>query len=579
MSKIVTPFKVGLLALVGTSALYFSYSEVRRDNTGGYNVYAVVDDAADLEVNSAVKIAGITVGEIKEVSVLSPEKMAQLNITPEQRQRFKIDEKLSAGVAVVNLRIDEQYKLFKDCELLDPKSGAKVLVPGATAAKTTSSLLGTYYIDISPGSGGCPTLSDGELIPNSFQAPTIEQLSTQLEKDILPEMKAIAVNLREISESVRDATASDKARAELKEMVDNMAHIVEQVDQTVEKETVVLARIMDNVDDITRDVRDITNDSKDDLRDSIENVRVITADLKDITHGSAAPGEPGNSEVVASATSAIKNIETASVKLDSTLASTDSIAEKIDTGEGTAGLLINDNQTRDTLKETIDGGGDFLSSLTRMRTIVSFTSEFHAPNDATAFTGSGFRSAIGVRLQPKPDKFYDFEIIDDTRTANTFKITRETDPNDIDPATGQPRVIGITEEQTTEDAFKITFQMGLTWRFLTFRIGLKDNTGALGLDLRPKLLREKIDLKFDLFDFASPFFALETQRNPRFRATALAPLPIRGFYLLGAIDDIFNAPELGLGDHQRTWVLGLQYRFDDADLRALLTVLPTGAIP
>lgn len=579
MANFFTPFKVGLLALTGASLTYFSYSQVKRDNSEGYNVYAIVEDAADLEQSSAVKIAGITVGEIQEIGILTQDQVEELGLTPEQRKRFEVDQKLSGGIALVNIRLDTKYKLFHDCEGIDPKANAKVTLQGATASKTTSSLLGTYYVELSPGNSRCPQLKSGELIPNSYQAPTIEELSTQLEKDILPEMKAIAVNMREISESIRDATASDKARAELKEMVDNMANIVDKVNETVEKETIVLSRIMANVDDVTADLKDITGDTKSDVRDSLENIKVITADLKDITHGTAAEGEPSNSEFVADAKSAMANIDSASEKLDTTLESTDSIAAKIDNGEGTAGMLINDNETRDTLKETIDGGSEFLGSLTRMRTIVAFTSEFHGPNEATQFTGSGFRSAIGVRLQPKPDKFYDFEIIDDTRTANTFTITRETDPNDIDPATGQPRVISVTEEQTTADAFKITFQMGLAWRFLTFRIGLKDNTGALGLDIRPGLLQKKLELKLDLFDFASPFFALETQRNPRVRAAAFVPLPLRGFYLLGGVDDIFNAPAVGLGDHQRTWVLGLQYRFDDADLRALLTVLPAGAIP
>src|SRR5262245_1578667 len=140
MEKFFTPFKVGLLVLTGAAALYFSFSEVRKDHDGGYTVYAILEDAADLEPNSAVKIAGISVGEIQKIGLTDD------------------------GKAKVAIRMREEYVLNFPCVLEDGKEHH-----GAVAAKTTSSLLGAYYIELEPGPSDCPDLEDGDTIPHSFK--------------------------------------------------------------------------------------------------------------------------------------------------------------------------------------------------------------------------------------------------------------------------------------------------------------------------------------------------------------------------------------------------------------------------
>jgi phospholipid/cholesterol/gamma-HCH transport system substrate-binding protein len=569
MSKFFTPFKVGLLAMVGGTALYYSFAEVSKDRTGGYMVYAYVSDAAELATNSAVKVAGINIGEIKRISLATESELQKAGMmsSPDAKDKFK------KGAAKLAIRINEDVHLYNNCTL------DNLELKGAVAAKTTSSFLGQYYIELSPGADRCPKLGDGDIVPNIYQDPTIGQLSAQV-NDILPEMKAVAINMREISESLRDAVGSDRGRAELKEMVDNMAHLVAKVDETVEKETVVLGRIMDNVDDITADLKTVASVGGDDLKASLENFKTISRDVREFTHDEATNSA---SDAVDSAGSLLKKADSAAGKLDSTLASTDSIGKKVDNGEGVAGMLVNDNETRDVLKDTVEGAGEFVGSLTRMRTLVTFGSEYNGAHPDTGFTGSGFRSYIGVRLQPKPDKFYELEITDDPRSFNTFSIEETTDPSVVD-ANGNP-IKTILETRNEADAFKFTFQMGLNWRFMTLRYGLRDNFGGIGFDFRGRVLCRTsnichpFELKNDLFDFAATFFKLETDRNPRWRVTALTPIPQwRSFYLVGGIDDILNNPKVGLGQHQRTWFLGLQYRFDDSDLKALMSVVPSFGI-
>src|SRR5262249_22229900 len=113
MSKFFTPFKVGLLALIGGATLYYSFSEVRKDRTGGYMVYAYINDAAELAVNSAVKVAGINVGEIKDISLATESELKKAGVTPNAASK----DKMKKGVAKVAIRIDEDVDLFHDCSI------------------------------------------------------------------------------------------------------------------------------------------------------------------------------------------------------------------------------------------------------------------------------------------------------------------------------------------------------------------------------------------------------------------------------------------------------------------------------
>lgn len=531
MEKFFTPFKVGLLVLAGAGFFYFSFSEVRKDRGGGYIVSAVIEDAAELEKNSAVKIAGINVGEIKDITV---------------------DEE--TGKARLEIRIDDRYRLFDNCE----KDGEKLR--GAVAAKTSASLLGAYYIELTPGDYRCPPLQDGDRIPNTFQAPTIEDLSTEV-KDILPELQAIAENVRVVTESLREATGDDEGRRALKETVLHLENIVAQVDKTVEQERVVLSRIMSNIDTITNDLKGVTQASSGDLKETLENLRVITENVRDFTSGVSGD----TTEAISSARSTFEKLDSAVEKLDSTLANAESITKKINEGQGVVGMLINDDTTKESLQGTVEEVGDFAQSLTRMQTLVTFGSEFNGGNAATNLS-SGFRSYLGLRLQPKPDKFYEIEITDDPRGVEEFVREEESLPGGG---------VAVTETRTLRDAFKFSLQMGLRWKALTFRFGVRDNTGGLGLDFN----LGRFQIKNDFFEFPIGLFDLELDNiAPRWRLSLFSPLPLRGFYFVGGIDDILNSPSVLRGVHQRTWFFGLQYRFDDQDLKSLLTVAPVPSL-
>ena len=92
MKDIITPFKVGLLVIVGLGAFVWMVGRVEEgigDDAAGYQVYAMFDDASGLTEKSRVTIAGIDVGELSKIELEGVRaKEAELISSPDNEFRF-----------------------------------------------------------------------------------------------------------------------------------------------------------------------------------------------------------------------------------------------------------------------------------------------------------------------------------------------------------------------------------------------------------------------------------------------------------------------------------------------------------
>ena len=121
-----------------------------------------------------------------------------------------------------------------------------------------------------------------------------------------------------------------------------------------------------------------------------------------------------------------------------------------------------------------------------------------------------------------------------------------------------------SDQVEVTDSFRITFQFAKRLAFATFRFGIKESTGGLGVDLH--FWGDRIRLQMDIFDFQANVY-------PRFKAMAAFEFFHR-LYVVGGIDNAFNdRPEGGTeAGGGRDYFLGAQIRFTDEDLKQLLLV-------
>jgi phospholipid/cholesterol/gamma-HCH transport system substrate-binding protein len=122
------------------------------------------------------------------------------------------------------------------------------------------------------------------------------------------------------------------------------------------------------------------------------------------------------------------------------------------------------------------------------------------------------------------------------------------------PAAGEPE---FYEEQriTTSDSLLVSVMVAQRVYFATFRFGILESSGGLGLDLN--FFDDALEVSAEIFQFGDSQF-------PRLRFR-LAYEIVPTLFILGGADDVLN---------ERTvdFYLGAMLRFDDQDLTSLLPI-------
>ncbi len=123
---------------------------------------------------------------------------------------------------------------------------------------------------------------------------------------------------------------------------------------------------------------------------------------------------------------------------------------------------------------------------------------------------------------------------------------------------------------TRKRSLQVSLMFAKRFRDLVLRLGIKENSGAVGADLY--LLRDRISFHLDVHDFRwAGWPEREGVPNVHVRAQFV---PFDHVYATVGVDNIVN----GIIDQQLTWFVGAGVWFTDNDLKWVLQALPTGAL-
>lgn len=499
-----TPFKVGLVVLGSIVAFAMMYSIVNTEldtGEGTYQVHAIFDDVTGLALKSKIQLAGIRVGEVSNIELVGD----RAKVTLELQRRVEL-------------------KLGEDRE-------GRKYVNGATVSKKQASLLGDYYLEITPGYVG-PPIEPGQQIMNVPKPVGPDEIFERFDE--------IASDVKKVTESLANTFGSAEGQAALKNILTRLEEISTALATFLQNNDGRLDRIVENAEGITSDVRGMTRDARSDLSDILENARRITRRVEFLVDNSSG-------DVQDSLASLKTTLERLSVTLDEfnyALQNVGEITDKINEGEGTLGVLVNDPAIATETEEVLRGVGDFVGRIVELRTIVELRSEY-------LFRQSALKNYVSVRLQPTEDKYYLIELVDDTRgSTQLIQETRQSTDSSESPVVREDKVI-------TTDDFKFSVLIAKRWGFFTGRFGLIESSGGLGGDLH--FLDDNLEIKVDLFDFGEDV-------NPRLR-TAIAYTFFQYIYFIGGTDDVLN-------DETRDFYFGLALRFNDEDLVTILSAAP-----
>jgi phospholipid/cholesterol/gamma-HCH transport system substrate-binding protein len=478
--------KVGLFVLVTLAASVLIYRFVSRSTgmSGGYTVYAQFKEATGLAPNSRVMMAGIPVGTIESI-------------------------RLDHGMARIDVRMMPEVALHED----------------ATIGRRSSGILGEYFLSLTPGTEGRPTLKNGDEIKVVIEASSTDQIMTDIAR--------IADRVKLVAENLAATIGSPEGQAEMQSTLKNLAAVTEALNQTVRENRETIRHTLLNVEDIT-------TKSAPELQQILSNVKQITGDVRNLLSENQGDVKGSLGQV----RETVERVNRASASLESALGHIDSVSARIDKGEGTVGRLTKDEALINEVQGVAEGVSDFVGGISRLQTIIGLRADYN-------FVSNTIKSYVQLRLQPAEDKYYLIEVINDPRGRTTVE---QTDVDTTDP-TRPPHYRDV--KTTTSNAFRFSLMFAKKIGPFTGRFGILESTGGIGLDTH--LLRNRFEIRQDLFGFGETL-------QPRWRI-ALGYEFLNHLWMLAGVDEIFN------GD-RRDFFVGLQLRFNDQDLKSMLPFAP-----
>jgi len=492
MAKLTPEAKVGIFVLIGIILLVYMSLRVGGIQFGraeGYEVYIRFESAAGLDNDASVRVAGVEIGRVKGIV-------------------------LQNNKAKVVLRINPDVKIGKDF----------------TAVLKTKGLLGERYVELIPGSPNAPSLEAGGEI-------TRVTTYTDLDK-LISILSDAATDIKKVSESLSSALGGREGQATLKNIVTNIEEITERLNNIVKRNDEKFARIVNNFElfskilkeqgpEITGGLKAVADnlnqliaENKEPLRDGIDNLRTATAKL---------------GETMETINRLAKNVEP---KIDDSVETIKSIVNKVDKGEGTLGKLVNDTTIHDSFNKTLTGINSYLGRVESFKTFVGYRGEY-------LFDASDTKSYLSLRFQPKADKYYLIEIVDDPRGRKNVETTETT----------LGGTTTTTKEVKTSDSLKFSVQVAKRFKDLTLRGGIIESTGGVGMDYY--MFKDRLRFTFEAFDF-------DKKNNPHLKAGLTYNLN-KYFFITGGYDDFVSklklaSPYLGIGLH-----------FEDEDIKYILS--------
>ena len=534
MRNLATPVKVGLLVVLGLVAFFVYLSFIQDQGLeGAMTEYsAVLQDASGLAPKTPVRVAGITVGEVTRIT-------------------------LEGGKARIHFTVRSDIPVY----------------PNASLAKRSASILGDFVLDLNPGAP-TPAAPSGsnlwsppglDVVPARAQVPgaqrgteplppggeiTNVQEAVQIEK-IFESLDQITGDVQVITNSLREALAGEDTS--IKDLIANLDRITERLDGTLADSSDRLRAILENTEAITADIRHLTETKDDEVGEIITNVRLITEQTKSIL--ASVQSIVGEDDDLRESVGGVKD---AVSSLNSSLANLESITAKIDRGEGTIGRLVSDEELAQKVEDALYDGADFVERLYALQVEVGLRSEYMLNDEGT-------KNYLQLRLIPRPDRYFLLEVIDDPRGFVSRETVVRSPPGAEEVASQEIRV--------TRDQLKFSAQFAKRYFFATFRFGIVESTGGVGMNLN--FLDDHLVLQMDAFDFANP-----SSDYPRIKAH-LNLLFLSHLFVTAGVDDALNPRELEAGSGRilsgRDYFLGGGIYFTDQDLKTLIggTSLPS----
>lgn len=510
--------KVGLLVIVAFALLTYASVQLGDLRLDGDNYYAVefaFEDVAGLNRGARVKMSGVSIGSVDSIL-------------------------LENGKVIVSASVERKYPVAENAP-------ARILTEG---------VLGEKYLSIDHVPGARAFLGDGQRSQHFNSREGTEDLMATLGK--------VAADVSQITENLRTSIGSPQTNENINEMIFYLRELSFNLSQIVAANQENLNRTLDNVAHISETLREITTRNEHNINALIENMEVLTRSLRQQTPEvmssarsafDSADGAFGElhgilAENRADIRTTTHNFGQLSGDLSTTSRHLSEITEKINSGDGTLGKLVNTDELHESLLAASRGIEELTGMIGGLRTDITVRSEFLTEQSEN-------RGIFNVRLTPEgTNRFYDIGLVATPfgRDSRTIKRTVVTDNT-----TGTVTSDTTTLEDKNDYSFEFNAMFGFVPREnLEFRLGLMETTFGAGVSYVPPWFDRRLRVSAEAFDFSPRQDDMET--HLKFYGDLYLS---ENFFFTAGYDDPLN-------DHRKSPFVGVAFTFTDEYIKYLL---------
>ncbi len=317
--------KVGILILVAIGILTgFVVIMGGLSFQPTYRLFVEFDNPGGLQAGAPVKIAGITVGKVKEVLFRG----AQTSQPGAPR----------TPLVRLNVSIEKRYQ--------------QSLRENALFYVTAAGVLGENFLAIEPGSGDRPVLADGA-VTRGIDPPRLDLVLAEGYDLLHLAISTVRENRGQIAEVFDGLRGTLNGTAEFfrkhKDRLDRVAANIEQI--TVDADELIQAtrgrvdsaevtRIIKNLDETTASVARDADPLIKDAREAMANANRISSTF----------GSPGEQERFKQT---IRDVADLAARAKSAAADAQTIVAQVKKGKGSVGAFVMDEQLYDDLQEMV----------------------------------------------------------------------------------------------------------------------------------------------------------------------------------------------------------------------------------
>ena len=518
--------RVGLFILAAIGVfLYLSVNvRVLRFDQNQFKTYkAYFDDTGGVVAKALVRIAGVEVGWVDDVRLLP------------------------GGKAELILKVNRRNKLAKNAYPMIHQEG----------------LIGNKVVEIDPGDPSTGLLLPGSALSMPGKTPTSVG-------ELLDRFRDIASGIQEVTTSFKHVFATRKGEQNMHLALNSIASASERIADF----SLVLQRTMKNNE---TKLNDLIHDLRGTAGGLNKSIPAVTKDVHMVADSLSVNADKIGDTVKDTGKklgTTLDTVDNTVVQIHDTFKEAGQVVEKINTGKGTIGKLINEDETYGDLKKTIRGFKKYVTKTQRL----GLSIDMHTESMLRHTNSKGY---FDLKLRPNSDCFYSFQLVADefgTIERDVIHYKRKDDKGNVLRASelniSTDKKIEFADEvnRTIRKKNDILFSLQFGKRFdrISLRIGMFENAFGAAIDFYVPLKTDKLHwiTTLEAFDFRGVNRIDDSRPHVKWLNKVFF---MKNLYTTFGIDDIYSK-------HRANPFFGGGIRFNDDDLKYFLSSLPLGNI-